>query len=219
MEKANLNVIETITKGVTIGVKNFPSLVVAAILYVLTVWIPYINVGTTIAMQTLPGRLAKGDVISPAFIFDSKYRDDFSAYFLLCAFVYLSIIIGILFGYIPGIVIAVSMSLAVLILIDDKVSPTDAMKLSNEATKGYKWMIFLINVVFAVAVFIGYLIVSGIASIFDSESFTAILLIAYTALLLPFNLGITSVIYRVLYLDRKETPKDCAEETEGLAEA
>lgn len=203
MEKANLNVIETITKGVTIGIKNFPSLIVAAILYVLTVWIPYINVGTTIAMQTLPGRLAKGDVISPAFIFDSKYRDDFSAYFLLCAFVYLSILIGVVFGYIPGIVIAVSMSLAMLILIDDKVSPTDAMKLSNEATKGYKWMIFLIYVVFVVAVFIGFLIVSAIASIFDSESFTVILLIAYTALLLPFNLGITSVIYRTLYLDRK----------------
>lgn len=203
MKKVNLDVIKTITDGVVIGLKNFPSLVVASILYVLTVWIPYINVGTTIAMQTLPGRLAKGDVISPLFIFESKYRDDFSAYFLLCAFIYLSISIGVFFMIVPGIVIAMSMSLAVMILIDDKVSPTDAMKLSNEATKGYKWKVFFINVVLNIAIFIGYLILMAIADIFDSDGFTTLLMLAYSALLIPFALGVNSVIYRTLYIERK----------------
>ena len=45
-----LEIIPTIVDGVQIGLKNFPSLVIASILYVLTLWVPYINVGTTIAM-------------------------------------------------------------------------------------------------------------------------------------------------------------------------
>ena len=211
MKKVDLSVIKTITNGAVIGLKNFPSLVAVAILYVLTIWIPYINVGTTIAMQTLPGRLAKGDVISPLFIFDAKYRDDFSAYFLLCAFIYLSITIGMIFMWVPGIVIAISMSLAVMILVDDKVSPTDAMKLSNEATKGYKWKIFFIYVIFSIALNIGFLILIAIASIFDSGVFTGILVFVYGALLIPFSLGICSVIYRTLYIERKsdkETPEE-----------
>jgi uncharacterized membrane protein len=203
MENQKLDLIKTITDGVTISLKNFPSLVVAAILYVFTLWIPYINVGTTIAMQTIPGRLAKGDIISPLFIFESKYRDDFSAFFLLCAFMSMSILIGCVFMWIPGIVISISLSLATIILVDDQVSPTDAMKLSNKATKGNKMMIFLTNLVFGVAFIIGYFIVVGIASIFDSGAFAAILILAYTALAVPFSLGITSVYYRELYLKRK----------------
>lgn len=203
MENQKLDLIKTITDGVTIGLKNFPSLVVASLLYVFTAWIPYLNVGTTIAMQTIPGRLAKGDIISPTFIFDAKYRDDFSAFFLLCAFVTMSVWMGCMFMFIPGIVIAISLSLATIILIDDQVSPTDAMKLSNKATKGNKMTIFLTNLAFFVAFMIGYFIVGGIASIFDSETFTFILILAYSALAVPFSLGITSVYYRELYLNKK----------------
>jgi uncharacterized membrane protein len=203
MENQKLDLIKTITDGVTIGLKNFPSLVVAAILYVFTLWIPYINVGTTIAMQTIPGRLAKGDIISPLFIFESKYRDDFSAFFLLCAFMSMSILIGCVFMWIPGIVISISLSLATIILVDDQVSPTDAMKLSNKATKGNKMIMFLTNLVFGIAFMIGYVIIWAIASIFDSGAFAAILILAYTALAVPFSLGITSVYYRELYLKRK----------------
>lgn len=81
MKQTNLEIISTISEGMTIGLKNVASLAVAVILYFLTIWIPYINVGTTIAMMTIPGRLAKGEIISPLFIFDDKYRKDFSAFF------------------------------------------------------------------------------------------------------------------------------------------
>ena len=60
--------------GIEIGLKNFISLVGALILYVLTIWIPYLNVGTTIAMVSIPAALSRGQMISPTEIFDAKYR-------------------------------------------------------------------------------------------------------------------------------------------------
>ena len=59
-----LEVIPTIKEGVTLALMNYVSIVCAVILYVVTIWIPYLNVGTTIAMCSIPAELAKGKVIS-----------------------------------------------------------------------------------------------------------------------------------------------------------
>ena len=50
-----LNIMATIKDGLAIALVNYLSLVVAAALYVITIWIPYLNVGTTIAMASLTG--------------------------------------------------------------------------------------------------------------------------------------------------------------------
>ena len=65
---------ETLSEAIQIGFKNILSLIAATLLYIVTIWIPYINIGTTLAMNALPAELAKGRVIDPFFIFDSKYR-------------------------------------------------------------------------------------------------------------------------------------------------
>lgn len=54
-------------EGWEITMKNLLSILGAVVLYVLTIWIPYLNVGTTIAMTTIPIELSKGHVISPLF--------------------------------------------------------------------------------------------------------------------------------------------------------
>lgn len=59
-------------EGWEITMKNLLSILGAVVLYVLTIWIPYLNVGTTIAMTTIPIELSKGHVISPLFIFRCK---------------------------------------------------------------------------------------------------------------------------------------------------
>ena len=200
MKKANLEVVSTIVEGIGIGVKNLPSLIVASICYVLTIWIPYINVGTTIAMNSVPGRLAKGDVISPLFIFDEKYRRDFSAFFLLCAFVYMVTWVGYGFIIVPGIIISIAMSLATYILVDFDKSPTDAMKLSNQATYGYKWTIFLIGLVKLVVICVALGILYAIGSAI-SGSICLLLMIFGVVCIMPISLGIEAVIYRKLYLD------------------
>ena len=56
---------ELLTNTLTIGLKNFPSLLGCIVLWVLTIWIPYINVGTTIAIFKLRAALRKGKFISP----------------------------------------------------------------------------------------------------------------------------------------------------------
>jgi uncharacterized membrane protein len=204
MGKVNLNVFKVIAAGMRVGVKNFPSLFLAAVLYILTCWIPYINVGTTIAIQTLPGCLANGKIISPLFIFDSKYRDDFSAFFLLCAFMTLAMLIGLGCMIIPAFVIGISMCFATIILVEDKVSPIDAMKLSNNATKGYKWKIFFIYLIFSLLFLLGYVIVFLMIIIIECGDVCLLFLsMLYSALFIPFSLGITSVLYNELYIKRK----------------
>ena len=64
---------ELLTNTITIGLKNFPSLIGCVVLWILTIWIPYVNVGTTIAIFTLPAALSKGKIISPLEIFNKKY--------------------------------------------------------------------------------------------------------------------------------------------------
>ena len=69
-----ITVAGVISEGIGLGIKNAISMLGATILWLLTIWIPYLNVGTTIAMTTIPIELSKGRVISPLFIFDGKYR-------------------------------------------------------------------------------------------------------------------------------------------------
>ena len=48
MATEKLDIMQTIKDGVQYGLKNFFPLLLMVILYVVTVWIPYLNVGTTI---------------------------------------------------------------------------------------------------------------------------------------------------------------------------
>ncbi|MCG4956686.1 hypothetical protein [Alistipes finegoldii] len=54
MEMKKLDFAETLKDSIAIGVKNAPSVVVAVALWLVTIWIPYINIGTTIAISLLP---------------------------------------------------------------------------------------------------------------------------------------------------------------------
>lgn len=67
-----ITVAGVISEGIGLGIKNAISMLGATILWLLTIWIPYLNVGTTIAMTTIPIELSKGRVISPLFIFDGN---------------------------------------------------------------------------------------------------------------------------------------------------
>lgn len=52
------------------------------LLWVATVWIPYINIGTTIAIMLLPVELANGRRIAPLSIFSTRYRRDMGQYLM-----------------------------------------------------------------------------------------------------------------------------------------
>ncbi len=191
MEK-KLNVMELVTQGVTIGLKNFLSLLGALILYLITIWIPYLNVGTTIAMASLPIELSKGNIMNPTAIFDAKYRKFMGDFFILQGLKTMAMIPAMLFLIIPAYVLGISWSLSVYLLLDKGMSPMQALTASNRHTYGNKWRIFFGLLILVVC----FMIVSALLGL------VAELLSALAALLfVPIILGAYAYIYRTLVLE------------------
>ena len=145
MEMKKLDFAETLKDSIAIGVKNAPSVVVAVALWLVTIWIPYINIGTTIAISLLPVELAKGSVINPLGIFDSKYRRYMGEYLITAGLMVIPIYIAFVFMIVPGIVLF-------YFLLGKGKKPMQAIKASNDATYGSKWTMFLVTLVFGIMV-------------------------------------------------------------------
>lgn len=142
MEVKKLDFGETLKDSVAIGVKNAPSVIAAVALWLITIWIPYLNVGTTIAITLLPTQLAKGEIVNPLGIFDSKYRRYMGEFFITMGLMIFPIFIGVLFMVIPGIVLSIAWTLSYYFLIEKGKNPIQAIKASNDATYGSKWTMF-----------------------------------------------------------------------------
>ena len=197
-----MHITNVIKGGISIAFKNFFSLLVASILYFLTIWIPYLNVGTTIAMISLPAALSRGEVINPTEIFNSKYRKNMGNFFLLMAIMNVGILIGLMFLIIPAIVLSYSWSMALLLLVDKGINPMQALHESNKLTYGHKWNIFFIKLIILIGFLVlwillpigsfGYIINFGLAPF--SLLFILIVLMLYC----PIQLGVMAMIYKTL---------------------
>jgi hypothetical protein len=114
-----LAVVPTIKDGIAIGTKNIGPILVNVLLWALTVWIPYLNVGTTIGLMVgIVAKASKGEPIDMTDIFDPKYRKYIGEFFISSGLISLGVIAGMLFGIIPGIVISLAWSLTLLLVID-----------------------------------------------------------------------------------------------------
>jgi hypothetical protein len=156
----NLTVGGIIQNGILLGLKNAASLLGAVALWLLTVWIPYLNVGTTIGLLGLVAAMSKGEVISPTEIFRADYRKQMGEFFLVQAFLSIGVAIGSAFLVIPGVVIAFAWCLAPLLVIDKSVNPTEALQQSNNLTTGKKWTMFFGMVLTSLAAFAGVMLIS-----------------------------------------------------------
>ena len=68
-----LSVMGILTEGIPLGLAKFGTIFGAAILWLLTIWIPYLNVGTTIAIKTMPIALASDEELGGAtYIFNGN---------------------------------------------------------------------------------------------------------------------------------------------------
>ena len=204
-----LEIIPTIKEGVSIALVNYLSIICAVVLYVLTIWIPYLNVGTTIAMAALPAEMAKGNVINPLFIFDSKFRRNMGEFFILMSLMFGAISVGFMFGIIPGIVIAYAWYISVILFVDKDRNALEALRESNKLTYGNKARIFWIETVMAIALGLACGIISGIFSIGHVAllegigTFIVVLLILF---FVPAMLGAQAVIYKSLTAPEEEAP-------------
>ncbi len=196
-QPVDLTVGEIISQGFKIGMRNAVQLIAAVILWILTIWIPYINVGTTIGIISIVVAMSKGKAISPLEIFDSKYRRYMGEFFLLLGFLYAGLTLGLLFVVIPGIVIAIAWSQAIYLLIDREMNPIEAIRVSNKITYGHKWTIFLGIFVLALLILIVDLAVTFLGAQV-AEWFGAFLSFVVSVLFAPIILGGYAHIYSTL---------------------
>lgn len=196
MEMKKLDFAETLKDSIAIGVKNAPSVVVAVALWLVTIWIPYINIGTTIAISLLPVELAKGNVVNPLSIFDSKYRRYMGEYLITTGLMVIPIYIAFIFLIIPGIVLSLSWALAFYFLIDKGKNPMQAIKASNDATYGNKWTMFFVMLVFIVIAGIVLGIISLVCSAIDVDFITFVVMFIFIVLAASIRMAIDASFWK-----------------------
>jgi len=189
-----LEIFETIREGFDLTIKNIGPVLVNLLLWVLTIWVPYINVGTTIGLFSgIVIKLSREETISFTEIFDPKYRKYMGEYFLTAGLLFLGVFIGFLFFIIPGAIISIAWCFALVLVIDKETSPTEALSMSNKITYGYKGRIFLIELIVSV-------IFSVISTILDKidNGFAVFLLIILVIFQIILSLGLQASIYKRL---------------------
>ena len=152
MATEKLDIMQTIKDGVQYGLKNFFPLLLMVILYVVTVWIPYLNVGTTIGLYKAVIGIGRGETIDPTSIFSKDNFKNLSGFFLLLGLVYIGTVVAFMFMFIPGLVMGIAWGFAIYFFIDKKVSPLKSLQLSYDSTYGNKWRIFLVGLVCAILI-------------------------------------------------------------------
>ena len=196
-----LNIIATIKDGLGLALVNYLSLVLVALLYLVTIWIPYLNVGTTIAMASLPAQMAKGNVMNPLFIFDGKYRKNMGEFFILSALMFGAVMVGFFFGIIPGIVISVAWSFAAVLFVDKEMNAMDALHESNRLTYGNKWRIFGAELLVVLCLEVAVALIQaifGIGEISWLEAIGNFLVVVLVVFAVPAIMGVEASIYKQL---------------------
>ncbi len=196
-----LQICATIKDGFSLGFSNFLSVIAITLLYLLTIWIPYLNVGTTIAFCALPAEIAKGKVVNPFYIFDGKYRRNMGEFFILYALMFSAIMVGFCFLLIPGYVIAVAWSFAFVLFVDKDLNALASLRESNRITYGNKWRIFWTLLLAGLALGLVMGIVSGLLAIGHNNTLEIIAVIIDCIIILfmiPALIGIEASIYRQL---------------------
>lgn len=191
------------------ALKNMASVFIAAVLWVLTCWIPVINVGTTIALfYGMPIELSKGGVMNPLSIFDGKYRKYMGEFFSLIGLMMLSIIPAMFFMIIPGIIISIGWTFAILLLVDKEMNPADAMTSSTKYTYGHKLTIFLSKLIVNVLAIVVAMILSSIAGAIDVGVISFIIFVLIVGLIVSIGVCTDGVLYQMFVRERQSPDVD-----------
>ena len=147
MATQKLEIQSTIVKAAQYGMQNVLPLLLMVVLYIVTIWIPYLNVGTTIGLYKAIMKIGRGEVINPLDIFAKENRENLGDFFLLIGFVSMGTAAAMMFMFIPAIVLGIAWQFAIYFFIDRGVGPHKALKLSYKVTFGEKWTIFFIYLI------------------------------------------------------------------------
>ena len=73
-----------------IALKNTGSIILISIVYIFTIWVPYINIGTTVGFYAFVIAIARNEKFSVDELFSSKYRKRMGTILLLWGFCFLA---------------------------------------------------------------------------------------------------------------------------------
>lgn len=144
MATQKLEIKSTLVNAVQYGMQNVLPLLLTVVFYVVTLWIPYLNVGTTIGLYKAIMKIGRGEVINPLDIFAKENRENLGDFFLLLGFVSMGTTVAAMFMIVPAIVLSIAWQFAIYFFIDRGIGPHKALKLSYKVTYGEKWTIFFI---------------------------------------------------------------------------
>ena len=204
MDYPKINVMDTIKDGIQLALKNVLSLILLVILYVLTVWIPYLNVGTTVGLYKAVIAMSRGEVVDPVSIFDKDNFKYFGNMFLLLGFQTVGITAATAFMFVPGIILSIAWGFAMYLLIDKGVSPLKALTASYDITLGEKWRIFAITLL--VGLVIG--LVSGLFTLIPKVGFVFTILVVIVGCALA--VAVEALMYRH-FADKYDAMKEAGE--------
>ncbi|WP_346702943.1 hypothetical protein [uncultured Alistipes sp.] len=198
METKKLDFSTTLKDAISIGLKNAPSVIAAVILWLITIWVPYINVGTTIAITLLPTQLAKGKIINPLSIFEGKYRRYMGEYFITMGLMIFPILIGVIFMFVPAIVLSIAWTLSYYFLIEKGKNPIQAIKASNDATYGSKWIMFAAKLVVGIIAGIFLAIFQVLCYAIDVEFITFVVMFVLYVLVISIDMAVNASFWKQL---------------------
>jgi len=188
--ESKLNFQKTLTDGVNLGIKNIANLLLMAFLFLITFWIPYLNVGTTIGFYKNIIALSKGEDVVPMSIFSRDNYKNLGDFFLLFGLQTAGIGAAAAFLLFPAIVVSLAWQFAMYFFLDKGTSPLKSLSLSYDATLGDKWTLFFVYL--ACSILTG-LIVGLFAAIPKVGGILAFLaLIAFVAIII----GIEATLYK-----------------------
>ena len=143
MNATQLTIGGIISNSFGLAIKNAGSILLIMLVYILTIWIPYINLGTSIAMYAFVIAMARNEAFTVGELFSCKYRKLMGPILLLFGMSFLAIVFGLLWFVVPGIVVALAWGQASYLIVDKNLDPMEALKASYKITYGKKWTIFL----------------------------------------------------------------------------
>ncbi len=196
MAADKLQIKQTILDGVQYGIKNVVPLILMVILYVVTIWIPWLNVGTTVGLYKSVIKIGRGEVINPVDIFAKENWQNLGDFFLLMGLMSIGITAACMFVFIPGIILSFAWSFALYFFIDKGLSPTKALKVSYKVTDGEKWTIFWIMLIVCVLGGIVCGLFAGLATIKYVGWLFAILCFAAYLITFAVLLAVDGVMYK-----------------------
>jgi hypothetical protein len=113
------------------------------ILWIITIWIPYLNVGTSIGMFAgVVAKMSRGETISMTEVFNPVYRKRMGEFFLVYGLMLMGISAGMIFFLIPGFIIGIAWMFGPLLVVNKELNPLEAINKSSSMTYGKKWVIF-----------------------------------------------------------------------------